>query len=570
MNDAYQAQQELMQAIQNYQKGDLKKAAETLEKLSGTFGHSDQVHSLLGTVYFGLKKYKDAIRSFKEATKINPNNKEALIGIGSAEKSRGRFENAETSFKKALKLFPNAAELHFNIGDLQVAMGNHKLAIQSFGKAYELNKELYPALMQLSSLHYELKEYEKTEYYLEVLLERDPENHQLLAKLNEVRSLQGKTVLEDPKIVVGKSDVTEVRNHEDAAQWFESFGIAPDNIEDLISLAHLFTEQSKHSEAEKVYQHILSIDPNNQKAKHSLEGMLALKIPRWHFDMLADSKRNDAFEKAIVKCIDKKSRVLDIGTGSGLLSMMSARAGAESILACEVNPEIAKVATRIVQANGYTDRVSVINKRSDHLEPGEDYTGKFNVIVSEILDSGGLGEGVLPSLRQAKSEMGTSDVKIIPAGIALKAQLIEIPKLHEVNPIKTISGFDLSIFDEFRVSDTYTPVNLANQDYKGLSEIFDLRSYDFYNIHEYEIDFDNPEIDQLEIAVSDNGMVQAVAFWFDLHMDEEDTYSSGPGGELDHWLQAIYYFEQPKRVEQGDRVSLKALYSDWMVRFRLS
>ncbi len=355
----------------------------------------------------------------------------------------------------------------------------------------------------------------------------------------------------------------------DSYDWLEVYGIPHDNIQDLLSLAEGLTENGDKKQGIRVYQHVLSIDPKNQKAKHCLEEILSSTIPSWHFDMLADTNRNEAFEKAIVKSIDKKSRVLDIGTGSGLLSMMSARAGAESVLACEVNPEMARVATRVVEANGYADRVNVINKRSNHLEPAQDYTERFNVIVSEILDSGGLGEGVLPSLRQAKKEMGTSDVKIIPAGISLKAQLIEVPKLHEVNPIRTICGFDLSIFDEFRVSDTYRPVNLTNQEYKALSETFDLRSYDFYNIHEHEIDFDKPEVDQLKIPVSMNGELQAVAFWFDLHMNEEDTYSSGPGGELDHWLQAVYCFEQSKEVKEGDTVSLKALYSDWMVRFRL-
>lgn len=569
MNEGVEAQQELMQAIQNYQKGDLKKASETLEKLKSTFSNSDQVHALLGSVYFGLKKYKEALRSFQEAVRLNPNNKEALVGMGSAEKARGRLDHAETNFKKALKLFPNAPELHYNLGDLFLGQAKTNDAIKSFEKAYELNKDLFPALVQLSSIFYGLKAYEKTEHYLGLLLEKDPNNQALIDRLNEVRGFLKKEKVDGAKESKLKSSKPTVRT-EEALEWQNSFGIEPDNVQDLLSLGHLFTEQSKHTEAERVYQHILKVEPDNRNAKHSLEGMLSLKIPKWHFDMLADAKRNDAFEKSINKTVDKKSRVLDIGTGSGLLSMMAARSGAESVLACEVNPEISKVAERIIEANDFKKKITVVNKRSDHMEEGQDYTGRFNVIVSEILDSGGLGEGVLPSLRDAKREMGTTDVKIIPAGISLKAQLIEIPKLHQVNPVKNISGFDLSIFDDFRVSDTYTPVNLGNQDYTVLSDVFALRAYDFYNIHDHEIDFDNPEVDTLEIEAIKDGQIQAIAFWFDLHMDEEDTYSSGPGGELDHWLQAVYFFETPRNVSKGEKTSLKALYSDWMVRFRLA
>ncbi|MBO3698795.1 50S ribosomal protein L11 methyltransferase [Roseivirga sp. E12] len=354
-----------------------------------------------------------------------------------------------------------------------------------------------------------------------------------------------------------------------AENWEHEFGISPENIDDLISLADLFIKQKKPEEAEKVYEHILLFEPDNSQAKNALEELRSESVPRWHFTMLADTNRNDAFEKAIKKHTNRKTRILDIGTGSGLLSMMAARCGAKEIIACEEHEGLFRAAKRIVDANGFGDSIKVINKRSSHLEQGEDYNEKFDLIICEILDSGGLGEGVLPTLRQAKEEVATKNVRIIPAGISLKAQLIEIPKLHQVNPIKSISGFDLSIFDEFRVSDTYTPLNLAIQEYKPLSEVFDLRAYDFNDVNDYEIDFNKPEIDTLEPKCIESGQLQAVAFWFDLHMDEEDTYSSGPGGELDHWLQAIYYFEQPKDVTQGDRIKINALYSDWMVRFRL-
>lgn len=366
----------------------------------------------------------------------------------------------------------------------------------------------------------------------------------------------------------------ELLNHQlvmtqDPENWFEQFGIAPDNFQDLTSLAEMFEGEGNTKEAIKVYQHIIKYELSSDGAKHALELIRSKSIPNWHFDMLSDTRRNDAFEKAISKVATEKSRALDIGTGSGLLAMMAARAGAASVLACEENSDLANVAERIVEANGYGDNIRVVNKRSDQLEEGDDFEQKFDLIVSEILDSGGLGEGILSSLRQAKREMGRPDVKIIPAGISLKAHLIEFPERNRVNPIKDISGFDLSIFNEFRVSDTYVPVDLKHEDYLPLSEVFNLRAYDFYNIHALEIDFDNPEVDSIQVEIRQEGQVQAVAFWFDLHMDEDDSYSTGPGGELDHWLQAVYFFEEPKAVSKGDQVAIKALYSDWMVRFRL-
>ncbi|MEL7220183.1 MAG: 50S ribosomal protein L11 methyltransferase [Bacteroidota bacterium] len=44
---------------------------------------------------------------------------------------------------------------------------------------------------------------------------------------------------------------------------------------------------------------------------------------------------------------------MDIGTGSGLLAMMAARAGAQEVVACEMNPLLAEAASQIVEQNGF-------------------------------------------------------------------------------------------------------------------------------------------------------------------------------------------------------------------------
>lgn len=91
-----------------------------------------------------------------------------------------------------------------------------------------------------------------------------------------------------------------------------------------------------------------------------------------YLDMLNDTPRNEAFAAAIAR-VAPGVHVLDIGTGTGLLALLAAAAGAAQVTACEVFPPMARVARRVVAANGDAGgRVRVIAKRSSELSVGPD------------------------------------------------------------------------------------------------------------------------------------------------------------------------------------------------------
>lgn len=70
----------------------------------------------------------------------------------------------------------------------------------------------------------------------------------------------------------------------------------------------------------------------------SLENMKALVADQWHYRMLNDLERNTAYDQAIRRTLEVRpgAVVLDIGGGTGLLSMFAARAGARHVYCCEV------------------------------------------------------------------------------------------------------------------------------------------------------------------------------------------------------------------------------------------
>ena len=111
------------------------------------------------------------------------------------------------------------------------------------------------------------------------------------------------------------------------------------------------------------------------------------ELLRWHWGMVNDEYRNGLYDRAIQGAVASKREskgevlVLDIGTGSGLLSMMCSRAGAEEVhlalsVMCEVRLQIvaaemveplANTAPKIAAHNGFTN-IRVHNKMSTALE----------------------------------------------------------------------------------------------------------------------------------------------------------------------------------------------------------
>ncbi|MGB0177680.1 MAG: 50S ribosomal protein L11 methyltransferase [Owenweeksia sp.] len=285
--------------------------------------------------------------------------------------------------------------------------------------------------------------------------------------------------------------------------------------------------------------------------------------------MLADLSRNRGYDETIQRIIKGGEVVLDIGTGSGLLSMMCARAGAAKVYTCETISAIAEAAREVISENGFGEKIEVINKQSSSLKIGKELPAKADVLVSEVLDSGLLGEGVLPTVRHASAQLLKEGGRIIPAAATIKGMLIQSDHLHAIGPLQNISGFDLSSFGRFQVKEIYRRETLNNIPHTPLSRVIDLCNIDFYKLPP-AVGPEAPNRDHIEVEIIADGMLHAVAFWFDLHLDDKLTLSSGPEGEMIHWGQAVYTLAPARQVKKGQRLDLCVEQSEMKVVFSLA
>ncbi|XP_057499523.1 LOW QUALITY PROTEIN: probable protein arginine N-methyltransferase 3 [Actinidia eriantha] len=80
-----------------------------------------------------------------------------------------------------------------------------------------------------------------------------------------------------------------------------------------------------------------------------------------HREMISDKIRTDAYRQAILNnpSLLSGAAVLDVGCGTGILSLFAAQAGASSVIAVEASDKMATVATQVAKDNGLLCRGSL-------------------------------------------------------------------------------------------------------------------------------------------------------------------------------------------------------------------
>ena len=128
-------------------------------------------------------------------------------------------------------------------------------------------------------------------------------------------------------------------------------------------------------------------------------------------NMLQDHVRTGTYQRAVMENkIDFKDKVIvDVGTGTGLLALFAAQAGARKVYAIEAS-DMADKAKLIVAANGFEDIIDVIKGKIEEIDLPE----KVDLIISEPMGFMLLHERMLEVFSLAREKWGKPDCKMFP------------------------------------------------------------------------------------------------------------------------------------------------------------
>ena len=112
------------------------------------------------------------------------------------------------------------------------------------------------------------------------------------------------------------------------------------------------------------------------------------------FYCLIDHDRTEAFAKVIAGTVKPGDIVVDLGTGTGVLAMMAARAGAAKVYAIELDPYNIATLSRVFRENGFSDRIVLLEGDARSL----DLPQKINVVIAEMIATGLIEEMQVPAM----------------------------------------------------------------------------------------------------------------------------------------------------------------------------
>ncbi len=533
----------LIEAAKRFRSNDLAGAEDVCRAILATDPHNAQALHLLGLVAAHTDHPDYALTLFAQAIAENGNDPSFHNSRGSLLFQQGRAAEAEEAFRAGLAINPRLPELHGNLGNALKVQTRLEEAADCFRAALDLRPEAPEMHHFLAATLRELGELEEAEQHFRTALEQAPDYLDVHYSLAELLSTGGRLA-------------------EAEAEFRTVLAAAPRFVPAQVGLAHVLQSLDRAAEAIEVIEAAREQAPDHPMVKFTRRLIYSNAVPGWHLPMINDFERNEAYKQSLERAVKPGQLVLEIGTGSGIVAMMAARAGAKKVVTCEVNPILARVAKETVARNGYADRIDVVPRLSTQLTVGEggDLPEKADVFVSELINIGMLAPRMLSVLQHARTHLVKPGGAIIPRASTVYAMLVETPELARINPVETIDGFDMGSFDVFR-SPGYQQIDLGADAHTPLSKPFTALDFDFTR--------NMPEEGErvIDVTIVTAGTCHGVAFWFDLFMDDEVVYKSESRSRTNHWKQAMTFLEKPIALSAGDRLRIVARYDNNQISF---
>jgi len=271
-----------------------------------------------------------------------------------------------------------------------------------------------------------------------------------------------------------------------------------------------------------------------------------------HEEMLKDEVRTLTYRDSMVlnKHLFKDKIVLDVGCGTGILSMFAAKAGAKKVIGVDMSG-IIEHARKIVKANGFEETITLIQGKMEEIELPEGIK-QVDIIVSEWMGYCLLYETMLPSVLYARDKYLVEGGLLFPDKCSMYMTAIEDMQYKEdkIHFWDDVYGFNMSPIKKLAFNEP-------------LVDVVDGKQVNC--THHKMIEFDLQTVTKDDLSFASDFVIQAVrkdmVHALVVHWDCEFShchtpigFSTAPSAPYTHWKQTVFYLEQDLHIQPGDKI----------------
>jgi predicted RNA methylase len=276
-----------------------------------------------------------------------------------------------------------------------------------------------------------------------------------------------------------------------------------------------------------------------------------------HRLMLNDRPRTESYRQAIVqnRALFEDKIVMDVGCGTGILSLFAAEAGARKVYSIEAS-NVALIARDVVRQNNLQNIIEVFSCQvEDFILPNSE---KVDVIISEWMGFYLLHESMLDSVILARDKFLKDSGTMFPSIAAIYACPSNLNGFYEqeIDFWDAVYGYDFSVVKQVVLQNKQQSPQIVSVDNNELvaepemMKQFDLLHVTLEDVKQFQSKFFTSSVEK--------NICRGIVLWFDcefpteLKSENSLVLSTAPKCPVTHWKQTVIVLPTEISLEAGD------------------
>jgi type I protein arginine methyltransferase len=245
---------------------------------------------------------------------------------------------------------------------------------------------------------------------------------------------------------------------------------------------------------------------------------------------------------------------LDIGAGTGILSLFAAKAGASRVLAIEFS-DIADYTKEIIRDNKLDHIITLVKGKVEEVELPHNIQN-VDIIISEWMGYCLFYESMLDTVLYARDKwLNEKTGMMFPDRCNLFITAIEDYETKKLrfdwlDDFKETHNLKMSSLKTFAKVDAFIDHVAAD---KVITNCCVIKKVDLYSVQKADLKFTSP----FRLKVKQDNYIHALLTYFNVEFTQchkKTGFSTSPYSHPTHWLQTVFYLKKDVRAKDGEEI----------------